>query len=283
MALDLIGERCCGVGRGEMTTKCPLGGAFGVCRALCPVGHGKRGVIVRMMFGLVLIVGLALAGFAVYMVQGYFGQQQAALAQEQELRMKTGNLVEVYVLNKPLGYGDPVTPEDVQKVYWQESALPETIFRDEATLFPVGAKGPRYLMRGMEKFEPLLASRVTEPGEAAGLTGKLGPGLGAFTIRVDASSGLAGLQPEDRVDVYWTGVPPAGGDEVTQLIESAVQIIAVDQDPKVEGQEAMQTVRTVTVSGNRDKIARLAQAQARAGWHCRWWATARSPAMIRSR
>jgi pilus assembly protein CpaB len=214
------------------------------------------------MFGVVLIVGLALAGFAVYMVQGYFEQQQVALAQEQELRMKTGNLVEVMVLNKPLNYGDAITPEDVQVIYWQENALPEGIFRDAATLFPEAAKGPRYLMRGMGAFEPLLASRVTEPGEAAGLTGKLGAGMGAFTIRVDASSGLAGLQPEDRVDVYWTGVAPGGNAEVTKLIEAAVEIIAVDQEPKVEGDDAMQMVRTVTVAGDREKIARLAQGQA---------------------
>lgn len=214
------------------------------------------------MFGVVLIVGLALAGFAVYMVQGYFEQQQVALAQEQELRMKTGNLVEVMVLNKPLNYGDAITPEDVQVIYWQENALPEGIFRDAATLFPEAAKGPRYLMRGMGAFEPLLASRVTEPGEAAGLTGKLGAGMGAFTIRVDASSGLAGLQPEDRVDVYWTGIAPGGNAEVTKLIEAAVEIIAVDQEPKVEGDDAMQMVRTVTVAGDREKIARLAQGQA---------------------
>lgn len=216
----------------------------------------------RMMFGLVLVVGLALAGAAVWMVQGYFGQQQAALAKEQELRMKTGPLVEVYVLNKALNYGDPILREDVQKVYWQENALPETIFRDEAVLFPENEDAPRYVMRGMEMFEPLLASRVTEPGEAAGLTGKLGPGLGAFTIKVDASSGLTGLQPEDRVDVYWTGAPPDGNGEVTRLIEPAVLIIAVDQPPKLEGQEMLQPVRTVTVSGTRDQVARLAQAQA---------------------
>ena len=79
---------------------------------------------------------------------------------------------------------------------------------------------------------------------------------------MDASSGLAGLQPEDRVDVYWTGVPPNSNEEVTRLIEAAVEIIAVDQAPKVEGDDALQAVRTVTISGKRDKIARLAQAQA---------------------
>ncbi len=36
----------------------------------------------RMVFGLVLILGLALAGFAVYMAQGYISQTQAELARE---------------------------------------------------------------------------------------------------------------------------------------------------------------------------------------------------------
>jgi len=33
----------------------------------------------RAVFGLVLLVGMGLAGFAIYMVQGYFEQQNAAL------------------------------------------------------------------------------------------------------------------------------------------------------------------------------------------------------------
>ena len=35
----------------------------------------------RLIFGLVLIVGLGLAGFAVYMAQGYIGRYQDELAQ----------------------------------------------------------------------------------------------------------------------------------------------------------------------------------------------------------
>ena len=79
----------------------------------------------RMVFGLVLVVGLALAGFAVYMAQGFISQTQNALAEERAIREKSGPLVEVYVVNKALNYGDVLTKEDVQLIYWPENALPE--------------------------------------------------------------------------------------------------------------------------------------------------------------
>ena len=50
----------------------------------------------RTVFGLVLVVGLALAGFAVYMAQGFISQTQNALDEERAIREKSGPLVEVY-------------------------------------------------------------------------------------------------------------------------------------------------------------------------------------------
>lgn len=97
----------------------------------------------RMVFGLVLVFGFALAGAAVYLTQNYFKQTQAALNHEREMRAKIGPMVEVYVVNKPKKYGDTLTKDDVQLIYWPQNALPETIFKDpealkdgEAVLFP---------------------------------------------------------------------------------------------------------------------------------------------------
>ena len=160
----------------------------------------------RAVFGLVLVLGMALAGAAVYMIQGYISQTDALLQQERAFNAKAGKLVEVYVFNKTLNYGDALKPEDVQLIYWPEKTLPESIFRDQVALFPENAPGPRYIMRKTEAFEPVLASRLTEPGELAGLTAKLGPGMRAFQIKVGVASGVAGfVQPDDFVDVYWTG------------------------------------------------------------------------------
>ncbi len=215
----------------------------------------------RMVFGLVLVVGLALAGFAVYMAQGFISQTQNALDAERAISAKSGPLVEVFVVNKPLNYGDVLTKEDVQLIYWQKNALPETIFQDVAVLFPNDGKEPRYVLRQMDKFEPLLATKVTEPGQPAGLTGQLDKGMRAFAIKVDVDSGVSGfLQPGDKVDVYWTGQSPGVDGELTRLIENTVKIVAVDQ--VTNGERAAAVARTVTVEVSPEQVARLAQAQA---------------------
>ena len=82
----------------------------------------------------------------------------------------------------------------------------------------------------------------------------------AFTIRVDATSGVSGfLRPSDRVDVYWSGRSEIG--EVTQLIEAGVRIIAIDQSAD-EDRVAPTIARTVTVQVDPQQAAGLAQAQA---------------------
>ncbi len=215
----------------------------------------------RAMFGLVLVAGVALAGSAVYLAQGYIGKTQTALDQERQLRAKVGPVVQVYVVNKPKAYGDSLTKEDVELVYWPEKSLPEGVFRDEVELFPVGNNQGRFVLRQMEKFEPLMAVKVTEPGEAAGLTGQLEKGMRAFAIKVDVASGVSGfVQPGDHVDVYWTGTVDGTGGDLTRLIESTIRVIAVDQQA---GASSGATVaRTVTVAASPEEVARLAQAQA---------------------
>jgi pilus assembly protein CpaB len=217
----------------------------------------------RMVFGLVLIVGLALAGFAVYMVQGYLNVTQVELDAMRAAQEKAGPMVEVFVVNKPLNYGDELTKDDVQKILWQKSALPETIFSDEALLFPEGGQ-PRFILRQMEKFEPLLAVKVTEPGEAAGLTSRLTKGMRAFAIKVDVSSGVSGfVQPNDFVDIIWTGgSSESGNQDITQLIENSVKVIAVDQNANNDLSGSASVARTVTVEVTPEQVARLAQAQA---------------------
>ncbi|NUB44161.1 Flp pilus assembly protein CpaB [Fertoebacter nigrum] len=216
----------------------------------------------RMVFGLVLVVGLALAGFAVYMAQGYISQTQAQLEAERAARAKAGPLVEVFVVNKPLNYGDPLTKEDVQKAYWPKNTLPESAFTDELALFPEGAK-PRFVIRQMEKFEPLLAVKVTEPGADAGLTSRLEKGMRAFAIKVDVASGVSGfLQPGDFVDIYWTGQTSGVEGDLTRMIETVVKIIAVDQMASDDRSGSAIIAGTVTVEASPEQVARLAQAQA---------------------
>jgi pilus assembly protein CpaB len=213
----------------------------------------------RAMFGLVLVAGVGLAGAAVYMAKGYISKTETALQKELAIKAQTGGLVEVYVVKKSVDYGDPLTKDDVQKSYLPKNTLPEATFGDIAMLFPEDNSEPRYVLRPMEQFEPILAFKVTEPGEQAGLTGALEKGMRAFAIKVEAADFL---QPGDRVDIYWTGATESSTGEITRLIESTMKIIAVDRNGKSQSSDGSIQNRTMTVAATPEQVARLAQAQA---------------------
>ncbi len=215
----------------------------------------------RLVFGIVLLAGLGLAGFAVYMAQGYISQYESALAQERSERAKQIKLTQVYIANRPLIYGEQFTIDDLLLVKWPEEVLPEGAFQTPETLFPDGEKKFRTVLRAMEKFEPLLEVKVTEPGADAGITSRLTKGMRAFAINVDVSSGVSGfLRPGDQVDVYWTGSIQGRGNKVTKLIEASVQLIAIDQTADTDRQSPT-IARTVTVEVSPQQVAALAQAQ----------------------
>lgn len=205
------------------------------------------------------MVGIALAGAAVFLAKNYINQQQSAAQREKILIAETGGLAKIFVVNKPKAYGEILTKEDVQLVYWQKNALPEGAFSDPAVLFPENAQGNRFISRDMEKFEPLLAVKITDPGVSPGLTDSLEKGMRAFAIRVDAADFL---QPSDRVDIYWTGATSGTEGEITRLIESGMKVIAVDRKNKQAASEGQMTNRTMTVAATQEQVARLAQAQA---------------------
>lgn len=217
----------------------------------------------RMVFGLVLVVGMALAGAAVWMVQGYVSQAQADVAREQATRLKLGEIVDVYVVNKPMAYGTPITKNDVELATFPVKSLPLGGFVDEAVLFPGDYSQPRYVTLPMEKMEPLLATKITEPGADIGLTSRLSKGKRAFAIKVDVASGVSGfVHPGDNVDIYWTGSTQGNNNEFTQLIETVIKVVAIDQAANSDRGVSATIARTVTVEATPQQVARLAQAQA---------------------
>jgi pilus assembly protein CpaB len=220
----------------------------------------------RAVFGLVLIAGLGLAGFAVMMAKKQFDAYQQQLAQAQSMQVEAIPTVEVFVAKKLLNYGDVLNEADVRAVKWPANAIPEGSFANLKDIFPENERAPRFVLRVIEKDEAILATKVSLPGEDAGLNARIERGMRAFAIKVDVASGVSGfLRPGDRVDVYWTGV--VSGDlgaelrgDITKLIEPNVRLIAVDQSANDDNSEAS-IARTVTVSVRPDQVAALAQAQ----------------------
>lgn len=219
----------------------------------------------RIVFGLVLVAGLALAGFAVYMAQNYIGAYQTALEQERNKVTESVPVQDIYVATRALDYGELITNDDIALMPWPKATLPENFF--DATK-PLNVEGAdlRVALRPIEKFEAIMGIKVSDPGADAGLTSRLERGQRAFAIKVDVASGVSGfLRPTDRVDVYWTGRvrsndPNMPNGEVTKLIETGVRLIAIDQTSETE--TAQTTIaRTVTVAASPQQVASLAQAQ----------------------
>ena len=217
----------------------------------------------RIVFGLVLIAGLALAGFAVYMAQNYIGAYQTALEQERSKSHANVPVQGIYVATRALDYGEIITNDDIALMPWPQQTLPDTYF-DKAN--PLNAEGAelRVALRPIERNEAIMASKVSEPGALPGITSRLAPGMRAFTIPVDVESGVSGfLRPGDRVDVYWSGRLNLGaqsGQEITRLIETGLELIAIDQSSEISSQPA-RVAETVTVQVTPQQVANLAQAQ----------------------
>jgi pilus assembly protein CpaB len=212
----------------------------------------------RLIFGLVLLLGIGLAGFAVKIAMERFEQYQTALAQQQQAIIPT---TQVYVVNRQLRYGERISAADLQAVRWPADFVPFGAFTTLDDIFPEGDEELRTVLRTMEQHEPLLATKVTAPGEDAGVASRLEQGMRAFSMRVDVVAGVSGfLRPGDRVDVYWTGAGRTG-ESVTRLIRSNVQIIAIDQIADNDRNNPT-IARTITIAAPPQEIAALTQAQA---------------------
>lgn len=213
----------------------------------------------RIVFALVLFMGIAIAGGAVYLAMERFNQYETAL-KNKEVKVEKIDLATVYIAKDELPYGTALTEEHVKAVEFPVAAVPENAFSKIEDLIGKTEEGEfRTVIRMMEKGEAILASKVTGIGEDAGVSSRLKKGMRAFAIRVDVASGVSGfLRPGDKVDVYWTG--RTDRDTVTKLILNSLELIAIDQ--QADSSRNQTTIaRTVTVAADVKTIGALVQAQ----------------------
>ncbi|WP_428335749.1 Flp pilus assembly protein CpaB [Paenirhodobacter sp.] len=224
----------------------------------------------RMIFALFLVLGVGLAGVAVYMAQKTIAQSQAERDYLLASQAHMPALVDVVIVKHPLKYGERFTIDDLDTAKMQANKVPPGIFNTinapqgtpEAKLaaFYTGETRPRAALRSYEANEPLLASKITAPGVDAGIMANLAPDMRAFTIQVDASTAVSGfLRPGDRVDVYWSG--QVGDQPVTKLIDTNLKLIAIDQSADADRSEETQLARTVTAEVTPEQVAALTLAQ----------------------
>jgi pilus assembly protein CpaB len=98
-----------------------------------------------------------------------------------------------------------------------------------AKISDVIGQGRRVVLTPIEPNEPVLALKITGPGQRATLSALVKPGMKAVTIRVNDVEGVGGfVLPGDRVDVVLTRQIDKGNAS-TEIVLQNTRVLAVDQ------------------------------------------------------
>lgn len=153
----------------------------------------------------------------------------------------------VVVAATPLRFGDQLTPENLREIPWTAGALPAGAYHRTAELLDAKL-GERQVLTAIGANEPILAWKVTGPGQRATLSAVLAQGMKAVSIRVNDVQGVAGfVLPGDRVDVM---LSRSQNDQAfVDVLLQNIKVLAIDQtaDDKKENPTVAKSV-TVEVS-----------------------------------
>jgi pilus assembly protein CpaB len=172
------------------------------------------------MIGFAALFGL-LAVFIANMWLTNQAKHQVQAAPAQALPSQT-----VVVAKQPLRFGTEITEAMLQEVPWPSNSIPAGAFTKVSEVL---ANGRRVVLAAIEPNEPVLALKITGPGQRATLSALVQPGMKAVTIRVNDVEGVGGfVLPGDRVDVVLTRQIEKG-QATTEVVLQNTKVLAIDQ------------------------------------------------------
>jgi pilus assembly protein CpaB len=181
------------------------------------------------MIGFAVVFGL----LAVFIAQVWLNNQASLRAKIEPA--KTVASQTVVVAKQPLRFGTELTAAMLQEVPWPSDALPNGAF---GKIHDIMAGGRRVVLAAIEANEPVLALKITGPGQRATLSALVKPGMKAVTIRVNDVEGVGGfVLPGDHVDVVLTRQIDKGS-ATTQVVLQNTRVLAVDQTADERVQKA---------------------------------------------
>lgn len=175
---------------------------------------------------IMLLVALLFGGLAVFIAKAWLANQQVQVSQQADPQVIKVNTQKIIVANKELHFGEPITPEVLGEVDWPKDAMPEGSFTSVAD---ITKDGVRVVLTPISPNEPVLAWKISGPGQRASLSALVKEGMRAVTLRVNDTSGVAGfVLPGDRVDVLYTQ-DKGDGPGIDVLFQN-VRVLAVNQN-----------------------------------------------------
>ena len=151
-----------------------------------------------LMLGFALVFG----ALSVLATKTWLDDQRAKIAAEGQAPVTMTQ--SIVVAKEPLRFGVLLQEQNLREIPWSSDTIPDGAFRTIEEMLSA-AEGERFVLKAMEKNEPVLNSKITGSGQRATLSASLTEGMRAITIRVNDVLGVAGfVLPGDRVDIMLT-------------------------------------------------------------------------------
>lgn len=175
-----------------------------------------------VMIAFAVVFGL----LAVFIAQVWLNNQANMQAKNFEANKKQVAMQTVVVAKQPLRFGTELNASMLEEIPWPAESMPAGAFKKISDLLH---DGRRVVLTAIEPHEPVLALKITGPGQRATLSALVKPGMKAVTIRVNDVEGVGGfVQPGDRVDVVLTRQIDKGS-ATTEVVLQNTKVLAVDQ------------------------------------------------------
>ncbi|HET9688915.1 MAG TPA: Flp pilus assembly protein CpaB [Pseudolabrys sp.] len=175
-----------------------------------------------VMIGFAVVFGL----LAVFIAQVWLNNQANMRAKNLDANRPQMASQTVVVAKQSLRFGTELNASMLQEVPWPSNALPSGAY---AKIQDIVSGGRRVVLSAIEANEPVLALKITGPGQRATLSALVKPGMKAVTIRVNDVEGVGGfVLPGDHVDVVLTRQVEKGN-ATTQVVLQNTRVLAVDQ------------------------------------------------------
>jgi pilus assembly protein CpaB len=175
-----------------------------------------------VMIGFAVVFGL----LAVFIANVWLNNQANQRAKTIESTVKPAVTKTIVVAKQALRFGTELNASQLAEVPWAADAIPAGAFTKVSDVL---SQGRRVVLAAIEPNEPVLALKITGPGQRATLSALVKPGMKAVTIRVNDVEGVGGfVLPGDRVDVVLTRQIDKG-QASTEVVLQNTRVLAVDQ------------------------------------------------------